>query len=310
MAHHKALNTKGKPVPELNLSPKALKAARAAMPKSSKRVRLTTLALPKNQVFRPDPFAKLHSYLADRMWLLDRLRLARVRKNQKDLTIAEWTSFKAAIEAVAESSAASPRYDEFVSIHVQAFAHTGASWGVHTHSGHNGRNFLAWHREFLAKFEARLQLVNPTVTIPYWDWANDRAFPAPLANLSQFPSWPLTRGPFVAASLPTQANVNGVMDTGMSPPNFLAFQLALERGPHGVVHNVVGGTMADADSPKDPIFWLHHAMVDKIWADWQRAHPAAAFDPANLTEKMLPSPIITRKVSEVLKTTDLGYVYA
>jgi tyrosinase len=29
------------------------------------------------------------------------------------------------------------------------------------------------------------------------------------------------------------------------------------------------GTMASGDSPNDPVFWLHHANIDRLWADWQ-----------------------------------------
>ena len=49
--------------------------------------------------------------------------------------------------------------------------------------GHDGINFLTWHREYLAKFEASLMAVNPLVTIPYWDWVNDPEIPEPLNDL-------------------------------------------------------------------------------------------------------------------------------
>src|SRR6267378_2401282 len=53
--------------------------------------------------------------------------------------------------------------------------------------------------------------------------------------------------------------------------NFLAFSGALEL-PHGWVHNAVGGTMGSSRSPADPLFWLHHAMVDRLWSIWATAH--------------------------------------
>lgn len=41
-------------------------------------------------------------------------------------------------------------------------------------------------------------------------------------------------------------------------------------GIHGGGHWAVGGAMSDFhSSPSDPIFFLHHAMVDKIWTVWQ-----------------------------------------
>ena len=29
------------------------------------------------------------------------------------------------------------------------------------------------------------------------------------------------------------------------------------------------GTMSFGGSPNDPVFWLHHANIDRLWADWQ-----------------------------------------
>ncbi len=39
---------------------------------------------------------------------------------------------------------------------------------------HSWEQFLTWHRAYLYFFEQRLQDVDPTVTLPYWDWAADR----------------------------------------------------------------------------------------------------------------------------------------
>lgn len=40
--------------------------------------------------------------------------------------------------------------------------------------------------------------------------------------------------------------------------------------PHIAGHGGVNGTMADAFvSPADPIFYMHHAFIDKMWSDWQ-----------------------------------------
>jgi tyrosinase len=237
---------------------------------------------------------------------LVKLILARKRKDQKTFTATEWNTYIDAIEAIASPGAASPTYKDFVDVHVKAMTNAGHAWGVHTMAsmGMKGRNFLAWHREYLARLEARLMLVNPLVTIPYWNWIVNRAIPAQLKDPSDLASWGITRGTFNAGMLPTQADINSV--TGKT--TYDAFQTALE-GPHGWVHNAVGGTMASSASPADPIFWLHHAFVDKIWADWQTTHTSAAQKPSNLTEQMQPPPIITRKVSEVLSTNALGYVY-
>ncbi|KAI1347433.1 hypothetical protein F5Y01DRAFT_295087 [Xylaria sp. FL0043] len=42
-------------------------------------------------------------------------------------------------------------------------------------------------------------------------------------------------------------------------------------GPHAAGHAGVGGVMSDATlSPGDPVFYLHHAWLDKLWWEWQK----------------------------------------
>lgn len=55
-----------------------------------------------------------------------------------------------------------------------------------------------------------------------------------------------------------------------------AFWLVLEQGASGINirthnagHRFIGGHMAGSFSPNDPVFWMHHANVDRIWAHWQ-----------------------------------------
>jgi tyrosinase len=51
---------------------------------------------------------------------------------------------------------------------------------------------------------------------------------------------------------------------------------SLEGQPHNNVHGSVGtpyGFMGDFMSPVDPVFWLHHANVDRLWWLWQRRNP-------------------------------------
>jgi tyrosinase len=90
--------------------------------------------------------------------------------------------------------------------------------------------------------------------------------------------------------LPTTADVSRVLSISTydrAPWNSAStdsFRNAVEgwNGPanlHNRVHVWVGGNMATAASPNDPIFWLHHCYVDKLWADWQARHPQAGYLP-------------------------------
>jgi tyrosinase len=44
----------------------------------------------------------------------------------------------------------------------------------------------------------------------------------------------------------------------------------LEGQPHNNVHNCVGGFMGDFLSPVDPIFFMHHCNIDRLWDVWTR----------------------------------------
>ena len=41
---------------------------------------------------------------------------------------------------------------------------------------------------------------------------------------------------------------------------------------HNRVHNWVGGSMVTMSSPNDPVFWLLHANIDRLWAQWEDIH--------------------------------------
>lgn len=71
------------------------------------------------------------------------------------------------------------------------------------------------------------------------------------------------------------------LGAAMSPRDFVGFgsgksqqhsQKAeyklLEGRPHNLVHDSIGGLMGDFMSPCDPIFWLHHANIDRLWDSW------------------------------------------
>ncbi len=232
--------------------------------------------------------------------------MAVVRKNQATLTSAEWNALIDAINNLHGVSAAAPAYRDFVALHVRAMNPldpVGMSWGVHTMGPMMiGRNFLAWHRRYLHQLEQRLQQVDSSVTIPYWDWMTDRTIPTAISKSALLHSWSVTRH-WDAAQLPQPADLQAVE----AQSSFRAFQRRLEQ-VHGYVHEAVGGTMGGPSSPADPLFFLHHANIDRLWANWQRTHRTAK--PPNLTETLEPPPMRGVKVSTVLSLRTLGYSYA
>jgi len=47
------------------------------------------------------------------------------------------------------------------------------------------------------------------------------------------------------------------------------YRSGIQGTPHNMAHNYLGGHMRSMRSPMDPIFFSHHAFVDKNWAVWQ-----------------------------------------
>lgn len=72
-----------------------------------------------------------------------------------------------------------------------------------------------------------------------------------------------------------------------------------EKGIHGGGHFAVGGiggTMSDFfASPQDPAFFLHHAQLDRLWADWQDANPGLRYT-YNGTSTVFNPPGVTPEV--------------
>lgn len=52
-------------------------------------------------------------------------------------------------------------------------------------------------------------------------------------------------------------------------PNTNSLVAQLGDGMHGRVHIFVGGNMVSNSSPNDPVFFLHHCNVDRLWAEWE-----------------------------------------
>jgi tyrosinase len=122
----------------------------------------------------------------------------------------------------------------------------------------------------------------------------------------------------------------GGVDTGFSHGGQV--HGGLETQPHDWVHGLVGGTdpntqlpglMSDPDTAGlDPIFWLHHANIDRLWEVW-RENPTSDTNPtdsnwvqgpASLGERAFVMPMPdgsnwTYKPGDMADLAALGYTY-
>lgn len=149
---------------------------------------------------------------------------------------------------------------------------------------HWGPAFLPWHRYFLLELEAEMRRFDSRATVPYWDWTRAdsrnldvepwKSFFGGRNNTGgRFDHWSYTRAnpAPVGQQLPSLDSVIDEVRRG----SFTEFR-AMECGSHVPGHNWTGETMASTRSPLDPLFYLHHCNVDRLWAIWQLNHAGAA----------------------------------
>lgn len=267
------------------------------------------------------------------------------RKNQSTLTSTEKSRFVAAVLALK----ASGKYDTYVQQHMDfmSSAHRAPAF-LPWH-----REFLRRFELDLRAIDSSVTLPywdwtvdnSPTSSI----WGDDFMGPNGRPSDGQVMSGPFAYGggawtliydgPYLrrrfgvsslAPTLPAPTDVTNALATtpyDLPPYNdgsFLAgFRNTVEgwrNGPqlHNRVHVWVGGSMGPASSPNDPVFFLNHCFEDKLWADWQAAHPGEGYVPVsggpaghNLNDAMQPWAGLGDTVTpaSLLDHHALGYAY-
>ena len=241
----------------------------------------------------------------------------RHRRNARTLTAGQLADYRRAITA-AQAISDDRGYQSWAGIH---------GLPLPISCTHNSPLFLPWHRAYLYFFEKTLQDRVPGVTLPWWNWTQRHAegLPAvytaaqdaqgqpnpllssPIETSGRGPGGPADTfrepGQQGAPPLPTLQQVNGVL----ALTDFIDFQSQLED-IHNGIHVWVGGTMgAITTSAYDPVFWAHHAMIDRIWRLWQLKHPGSGPPASLLNRALAPFPMTVR---DTLDSNSLGYDYA
>ena len=220
--------------------------------------------------------------------------MVRIRKDANTLTPAERSRFTTALAKL--NNAGTGLFKDFREMHRQQIA---------LNQAHGSPGFLSWHRAYLLDLERELQKIDASVALPYWRF--DKAAPNVFApdflgrtapgsstvvfapnNLLQGwrtdggpgisrqpgrpnqPLDPTTRGAFVSNQATTLliggAKPNAVFDTGPGTGGFDE----MEGDPHGSAHtSFTGWIRSPGTAPRDPLFFLLHCNVDRLWALWQ-----------------------------------------
>ncbi len=211
--------------------------------------------------------------------------MVRIRKNANLLLPEERDRF---LRAVAALNMTVGDYFTFQAIHAVA-----------GFEAHGGPAFLPWHRAFILRLERELQAVDPSVALPYWKF--DQPAPnvfredfmggPPVAGLASFASsnplstWVIgglsgvLRSPcFSPATAPAGINSEAATLSLGGPTNLYTSFRSMEGNPHGTAHvnaggsacGTAGGWMSSVPTAvRDPLFFLLHSNVDRLWAKWQ-----------------------------------------
>ncbi|SMQ51023.1 unnamed protein product [Zymoseptoria tritici ST99CH_3D7] len=59
----------------------------------------------------------------------------------------------------------------------------------------------------------------------------------------------------------------------LAQSNYEAFFEAFETGAHNAIPQFISGDFLSFGAPNDPVFWLHHTQVDRLWWLWQQQEP-------------------------------------
>uniref|UniRef100_A0A5S6QQ81 Tyrosinase copper-binding domain-containing protein n=1 Tax=Trichuris muris TaxID=70415 RepID=A0A5S6QQ81_TRIMR len=207
-----------------------------------------------------------------------------LRKEYRMMSDDERTRFHVAVNQLKSDAGQLISYDTFVEMH-QADRAPGA---------HFGASFLPWHREYMRLFESVLRAIDPHIAIPYFDSTLDDPLPTPRHSImwseefmgngngevvtGPFANWMATDGQKLnratgrsgAGSLFRPSDIKYIL----SRPDFAHLTECVDpffETVHGAVHSWIGGQMSVIQySPNDPVFWLHHAFIDKIWETYRQ----------------------------------------
>jgi len=216
---------------------------------------------------------------------------------------------------------------------------------------HGNWYFLPWHRAYIAMYERFIRQLTSSndFALPFWDWTNNPRMPSVFTR-AKLPNgkpnalfvddtafgttwkrtWPATKpmpanivGPTVLQAI---LNATDYEEFGTSRPKNqnntnaswvlkrTGVQGVLEATAHNNVHNNIGGWMPSASSPRDPIFFMHHCNIDRIWAVWN-LHNDNSPDPLwrDMTFKdnylNTDGSFWSPKVTDLFEPEKLGYTY-
>lgn len=183
-------------------------------------------------------------------------------------------SYRTAIAAMRALPAINPlSWDYQAAIHgTMATTNPQQAWNT---CEHYTDFFWSWHRMYLYWFERIIRKMSGdnNWALPYWNWTltTERTLPAPFRDTTSV-LYTLNRDPAMNNGTGSLTSTQVDYTVGFSKTNFVTAYTQIESTPHDDVHVAVGGSSGWMSDPRqaaqDPIFWLHHSNIDRLWNLW------------------------------------------
>ncbi len=199
------------------------------------------------------------------------------------------------------------------------------------HFGPNETSFLPWHRMFVYFLEAIVRKASGKheFSLPYWNYSvsgSAHGVIPPEFTKASDPTYQwlyrANRNPGVNNGAPIDANGPGALNLdalkeSTYAPNGAAsgFNMGLDFGLHGNVHVDTGDSTNMGAIPwaaRDPIFWLHHCNLDRLWASWNKnggANPGGSWLTTTFTFADLNGNKVVGTVKDFDDLSKLDYTY-
>ena len=232
-----------------------------------------------------------------------------VRRNIASFTPTQIASLRKGVQVMQSRPATDPTSWLYqANIHGTDDTPVATAWNTCQHGSYL---FLSWHRMYLYFFERILRKASgdPNLALPYWNYSQpaNRALPTPFrtpttgnplfvserrASINGGSPLPATSVSFAQAfgfinfSSPTTGSQSFGGRVVPAPVHFSNGHGALELAPHNGIHVQVGGGgwMSDPNlAARDPIFWLHHCNIDRLWESWLKLGGGRANPPKSDT---------------------------
>ena len=211
--------------------------------------------------------------------------MVRIRKNANTLTAGERNRLVSAFAQFNNQGLG--RFADFRNMHTN----------VSSPQAHGAPGFLPWHRAYLLDLERELQAIDPSVALPYWRFdqaapniltrdffgASDALGTVQFSATNPLQFWTtdgvqgINRRPFFNTAAAPGGLLNEAQTLALGN-RYSAFR-SMEGNPHGLAHTSFGGSISSIPTAaRDPLFFLLHCNVDRLWAKWQRQN--GRFNPA------------------------------